>query len=102
MKRAKNRNPDMQDCRVINSETKKEIILENPAEIWGPHGPNDRYGHCVGAKLLFFEAKTDPEQVGSWGAEAYNATEEIVLDFDNGKEMRIYINEDGNLSVYTD
>ena len=95
------KNLSMQDCRIINRDTKKEIILENPEEIWGPHGSKDRFGHCVGAKLTHFEAITDPRQAPLSG-EAYNATEEIWLDFDNGKEMRIYINEDGFLSVYTD
>ena len=34
--------------------------------------------------------------------EPYCAKEEIRMDFSNGLEMRIYIDEDGNLCIYTD
>lgn len=69
------------------------IIIEKP-EVWGK---------IVGARLIHFEVATDPVKDGDvTNEEAYCADEEIFMEFDNGKEMRIYINEDGNLSVYTD
>ena len=62
----------------------KTIILENPEEI---------VHDIMGLELWEFEVLT--------GDDAHCATEEIFMDF-QGKEMRIYIDEDGKLSVYTD
>ena len=70
------------------------IVIENPSEIWGPKKVKDE-GHCVGSTLINFEV-LDEE------GKAYSTDEEILLEFSNGKEMRIYIHENGNLHVYTD
>lgn len=48
----------------------------------------------LGAKLIEFDILTLPE--------AYNTDEEIFLQFSNGKEIRIYIHEDGKLMIYSD
>ena len=79
------------------------IIVEKPEEVWGAKKGPYKNHHIVGAKMIHFEIATDPrEDDDVMNEEAYKATEEIFIEFDNGKEMRIYINEDGNLSVYTD
>ena len=62
----------------------KNIILEKPSEIVDP---------IIGLELWEFEVLT--------GDDAYCADEEISMSF-QGKEMRIYIDEDGKLCVYTD
>ena len=85
------------------------IEVDCPGEIWEEKDRKNRqskwdnskweHGHCVGAKLITFQIlpdKDDPLE------EPYNADEEILMEFDNGKEMRIYIDEFGHLHVYTD
>jgi len=67
------------------------IIIENPDEVFGPNG---NYGYCVGSKLISLEVLK--------GDDAYCTNEELLLDFENGKEMRIYIDQDNNICVYTD
>jgi hypothetical protein len=61
----------------------KAILVESPVEV----------ASMLGLELWEFEILT--------GEEAYCADEEIFLTF-QGKEMRIYIDEDGKLCVYTD
>ena len=72
--------------KYLNKQIKKakNIIIEKPEEIVDP---------ILGLELYEFEILT--------GKQAYCADEEIFLDF-QGKEMRIYINDEGKLSVYTD
>lgn len=62
----------------------KGIIIEDPEEI---------VRDILGKKAIEFEILI--------GEEAYCANEEIYIDF-QGKEMRIYIDRNGKLSVYTD
>ena len=62
----------------------KNILLETPSEIVDP---------IIGLELWEFEILT--------GEEAHCADEEIFMSF-QGKEMRIYINDEGKLTVYTD
>lgn len=72
------------------AEASKTIIIESPMEI---------AEQILGQPLLEFEVLTS-ERSG-WHAEADCAEEEIHLTL-GGKEMVIYINEDGKLCVYTD
>ena len=64
---------------------KTKIIIESPKEI-------EKY--IVGSKLINFEIRK--------GDDAYCAENEIFMDFNNGKEMRIYVDDDGDLCVYSD
>ena len=62
------------------------IIVENPAEV---------QQEIVGQKLYEFKVLT--------GEDAYCTTDtEILMEFSNGKEMRIYIDREGRLCVYSD
>jgi hypothetical protein len=54
----------------------------------------DEVKSMLGLELWEFEVKT--------GDGAYCADEEILMEFSDGKEMRIYKDEDGNICVYTD
>ena len=68
----------------------KNIIIENEEEV----------AECIGQTLTNIEVLAGKE---SWGeAKAFCAPEEILLEFDNGTEWRIYLDEDGKLSVYSD
>lgn len=59
-----------------------------------------KYGHIMGAELIHFQVLPDPEYPNE---EPCCADEEIYMEFSNGKEMRIYIDqEDGSLCVCTD
>ena len=82
------------------------IRIENPNEVWGPNGPKDKWGHCVGAKLIHFEVVIGDDRaiLETPFENTFRAKGgEILLDFSNGKEMRIYIEkESGDLIVYTD
>lgn len=70
---------------LANQTAKAEnIIIENPEEI---------VYDMIGLEMWEFEVLT--------GEDAYCAEEEIFIDF-QGKEMRIFINDEGKLSVYTD
>lgn len=60
------------------------IIVENLEEVKS----------ILGSKLWEFEILE--------GDDAYCADQEILMDFSNGKEMRIYIDKEGNLCVYSD
>jgi hypothetical protein len=62
----------------------KTIIVESPSEI---------VHDIMGLELWEFEVFT--------GDDAHCANEEIYMCF-QGKEMRIYIDNDGKLCVYTD
>ena len=68
----------------------KNIIIENPREI-----SHD----IIGLELWEFEVLSGKDDHIS--DEAFCADEEIFLSF-QGKEMRIYINEEGKLCIYTD
>jgi hypothetical protein len=78
---------------IRKAEHGRKIFVEDPKEI---------YKDIIGEQLLIFEILTDPEQEGSGAGEAYCADEEIYMEFASGKEMRIYIDEEGKLVVYTD
>ena len=60
-----------------------KIIVESPEEIKS----------MLGLALWEFEVLE--------GEDAYCADQEIFMDF-QGKEMRIYVDKEGNLCVYTD
>lgn len=62
-----------------------KIIIESSEEI---------QKEVVGQELWEFEVLT--------GEEAYCADQEILMDFSNGKEIRIYVDREGNLCVYSD
>jgi len=72
------------------------IIIETPSEVTGIYKDGKkRKDCCLGAELIEFEVLK--------GEEAYCEDEEILMEFSNGKEMRIYIDTaSGNLCVYTD
>ena len=71
-----------------------KIIVENPEEI--------KY-FIIGQELFEFEVLTkEAHEKDSINEEPYCADQEIRMDFSNGKEMRIYIDKEGNLCVYTD
>ena len=78
--------------KYIKSVPAKHIIVECPKEI---------FRDILGQKLITFEIITDPRS-DSLAEEAYNSSEELFLEFDSGKEMRIYIDKENNLVVYTD
>lgn len=79
------------------------IIIDNPEEIWGAKKGPYKNHHILGAKMTHFEICTNPRKDDDYlNEEAYCASEEIFIDFDNGKEMRIYIGGDKKLHVYTD
>jgi len=65
----------------------KNIVVEHPDEV---------FKQIVGLELINFELLPNDEPHN----EAYCADEEILMEFSNGKEIRIYINSDGNC-VYT-
>jgi hypothetical protein len=67
----------------------KNIIVEKPGEV----------ASMLGLEMWEFEVLSG-EESGTNEA-AWCADEEISISF-QGKEMRIYINEDGKLCVYTD
>lgn len=67
-----------------------KIIIESPNEV---------RNFIVGAKLIEFEIM---EGVEGSAEEAFCAEKEILMQFSNGKEMRIYIDENKNLCVYSD
>lgn len=74
--------------KMSEKKTKKSFstIIESPKEI---------QKQIIGLELCGFEINTGVD-------DAYcNEVEEIYMDF-QGKEMRIFINEDGKLQVYTD
>jgi len=72
--------------KQIKKEQKaaKNILIEDPKEVVSMHG----------LMMTEFEILSKPD-------EAYCANEEIYIGF-QGKEMRIYINDEGKLAVYTD
>ncbi len=71
-----------------------KIIVESPDEI-----PKK----ILGQKLLEFEILTkEAFKKDNLNEEPYCSDQEIRMDFSNGKEMRIYIDSDGNLCVYSD
>jgi len=62
-------------------------VIESPTEI---------NKEIMGAKVFEFYINTGKE-------DAYcNEREEIYIEFSTGKEMRIFINDEGHLQVYTD
>ena len=67
----------------------KNIIVEKPDEV----------ASMLGLEMWEFEILSGKES--GTNEEAWCADEEISISF-QGKEMRIYINEDGKLCVYTD
>jgi len=67
----------------------KNIIVESPSEI---------VDEMIGLEMWEFEVLVKNNIHYS---DPYCADEEIFISF-QGKEMRIYINEDGKLCVYTD
>jgi hypothetical protein len=73
---------------LVKNKNKESFttVIENPVEI---------KNEIVGSEIWEFIINT--------GKDAYcNDKEEIHIDFSNGKEMKIFINEQGNLQVYTD
>ena len=68
-----------------------KIIVENPEEI---------QNKIVGAKLIEFQILSQGTQGNI--EEAYCSDQEILMDFSNGKEIRIYVDREGNLCVYSD
>ena len=69
---------------------KVQVVSLNPQEV---------QEKIVGQKLIDFEVL---ESRGTFEEDAYCADKEILMNFSNGKEMRIYIDEEGNLCVYSD
>ena len=71
-----------------------KIVIENPEEI---------KEKILGQTLLEFEMLTkEKHQKDSLNEEPFCADQEILMEFTNGKEIRIYINKEGNLCVYSD
>jgi len=70
-----------------------DIIIENPKEVKS----------MLGLELYKFEILTmEKYKKDNINEEPYCADQEIFMEFSNGKEMRIYIDKDGDLCVYTD
>jgi len=70
-----------------------DIIIENPKEVKS----------MLGLELYKFEILTmEKYKKDNINEEPYCADQEILMEFSNGKEMRIYIDKDGDLCVYTD
>ena len=67
-----------------------KIIVESPKEV---------QEKIVGQKLIDFEVLESP---GTFEEDVYCADKEILMNFSNGKEMRIYIDREGNLCIYSD
>lgn len=68
----------------------KEIIIEKPKEV---------QEDIIGARVISFQVLPDKKDKDE---EPFCADKEILINFNNGKEMRIYIDDMDNLSVYTD
>jgi hypothetical protein len=66
-----------------------EIIIESPEEVTNMQG-------LVMWEFHVLEGNSDDLE------DPYCAKKEVLMYFENGKEMRIYIDEEGNLCVYTD
>lgn len=66
------------------------VIVERPEEV---------QKEIIGQVLLDFEILESP---GEFEEGAYCADKEILMNFGNGKEMRIYVDREGNLCVYSD
>ncbi len=56
---------------------------------------------CLGRKLINIQINIGRDTSFENGAYC-NEDCEIMLEFDNGKEWRIFINEDGKLQIYSD
>ena len=69
-----------------------KIIIENEEEV-----PKQ----ILGSELINFEILTG-EMGGDKVDDPWCADKEILMNFNNGKEVRIYIDEKGNLCVYSD
>lgn len=67
----------------------KNILIEKPQEV----------AEMLGLEMWEFEVLSGEDTATTEGA--YCADEEILISF-QGKEMRIYINDEGKLTVYTD
>lgn len=74
-------------CKNPKLKQKFTTVIERSHEI---------SNEIVGSEVWEFDINTGKE-------DAYcNEKEEINIEFSTGKEMRIFINEDGHLQVYTD
>jgi len=70
-----------------------DIIIENPKEVKS----------MLGLELYKFEILTmEKYKKDNINEEPYCADQEILMEFSNGKEMRIYTDKDGDLCGYTD
>ena len=69
------------------------IMIENSEEVKS----------ILGSELWEFEILTkEAFENDSVNEEPYCADQEILMNFSNGKEIRIYIDHEGNLCVYSD
>jgi uncharacterized protein YhbP (UPF0306 family) len=81
---------EIEYAKEIAKQAKKAgIIVEDSREV----------AEMLGLQMTEFEILSGPDTATTSGA--YCADKEILIDF-QGKEMRIYINDEGKLSVYTD
>ena len=86
----KEKNEYLKNLNAQVKKTKGKILLESPSEI---------VDSIIGLELFEFEVLSGKRDEVS--DEAWCTDVEIFMSF-QGKEMRIYINEEGQLCVYTD
>ena len=88
---------EKQSLKLLQLQMKyaRRIEIESPMEIIKP---------IVGLELCSFDVLTKEGHAKEGYikvSEPWCAAEEIYMDF-QGKEMRIYLTEDGKIGVYTD
>ena len=81
----------IKDGKVWKMLQKENIVIEYPAEV----------ASCLGTKLINIQINlgSDEHELGAYN----NGDCELMLEFNNGKEWRIYIdNKDKKLHLYSD
>jgi len=81
-----------EDKKTFMALKKTPIVIESPEEV----------SSCLGSKLINIQVNIGDDDGKELGAYT-NGIAEIMLEFDNGKEWRFYIDpDDHKLHLYSD